>query len=110
MYTFMQIFRQTLKAKQEKTQAWVDNSAQKIKKQRATFQVRKKNLADLNATKSRFNYLSQVNQEMQAIKQYQVPNTTFSNQFKEHRNQQKHKEKQKEKAFPRLMLIALDDL
>lgn len=45
---------------------------ERVKKERADFQIRKKNLNDLMTTKSKLNYLSKINEEMQAIKEFQV--------------------------------------
>lgn len=68
----MQVFRETLRASQEKARQYAEESAQRVKKERLNFQVRKKNLTELNTTKSKLNYLSKINEEMQAIKEYQV--------------------------------------
>jgi DNA repair exonuclease SbcCD ATPase subunit len=74
----MQVFRETLRMSQERVQNWTEESAEKVKKERANFQIRRKNLTDLNSTKSKLNYLSKINEEMQAIKEYQVCSALLS--------------------------------
>jgi hypothetical protein len=69
---FTQIFRETLRMRQEEERRCADESAERVRKERASMQVRMKHLSDLTSTKSKFNYLSKINEEMQAIKEYQV--------------------------------------
>jgi Asp-tRNA(Asn)/Glu-tRNA(Gln) amidotransferase B subunit len=72
------MFRETLRAIQEKERNLAEVSAERVKKGRADFQIRKKNLTDLMTTKSKLNYFSKINEEMHAIKEYQVIIVSFS--------------------------------
>lgn len=78
----MQVFRETLRASQEKAKEYAEESAERVKKERFNFHIRKKNLTELNTTKSKLNYLSKINEQMQAIKEYQVAITSFSKWYK----------------------------
>ena len=55
----------------ERYRQHVEESAEKVRKEHGSFMLRKKNLNELMATKSKFNYLSKINEEMQVIKDYQ---------------------------------------
>lgn len=60
-----------MRCSEEKIKQSIEKSAEEIRKNREKFIIRKKHLNELISTKSRFNYLSKVNEELIAIKDYQ---------------------------------------
>ena len=67
----MQKFRETFRQTSEKFKKEAKSAHEKVVKDRLEFTQRKRNIQELISTKSKFNYMSKINDEMERIKECQ---------------------------------------